>query len=46
MTVRESRDLAAGQRFRKGARVFEIQAVRDPDETGRFQLALGREVSG
>lgn len=29
-------DIAAGMRFRKGARVFNIKAVTDPDETGRF----------
>lgn len=46
VTVRARGDLAAGQRFRKGARVFEIQTLRDPDETGRFQLALCREVTG
>lgn len=46
VTVRSRGDLVAGQRFRKGARVFEILAVRDPDETGRFQLALCREVTG
>ena len=46
VTVRARSDLAAGQRFLKGGRLFEIQAVRDPDETGRFQLALCREVTG
>ncbi|TRL30669.1 phage head closure protein [Rhizobium straminoryzae] len=28
--------VAAGQRLRKGTRIFAIQAVRDPDESGRF----------
>lgn len=46
VTVRARADLAAGQRFRKGARVFQILALRDPDETGRFQVALCREVTG
>jgi SPP1 family predicted phage head-tail adaptor len=46
VTVRARGDLVAGQRFLKGARVFEIEAVRDPDETGRFQVALCREVTG
>ena len=46
VTLRARGDLSAGQRFRKGGRVFEILALRDPDETGRFQLALCREVSG
>jgi SPP1 family predicted phage head-tail adaptor len=46
VTVRARADLASGQRFRKGARVFDILALRDPDETGRFQVALCREVTG
>ncbi|MCJ8240280.1 phage head closure protein [Peteryoungia algae] len=46
VTVRARGDLNPGQRFRKGARVFEILAVRDPDETGRYQRALCREVTG
>lgn len=46
VTVRTRGDLAAGLRFRKGARVFDILALRDPDETGRFQVALCREVTG
>ena len=46
VTVRARGDLVPGQQLRKGARVFEILAVRDPDETGRFQLALCREVTG
>ncbi|NTJ41710.1 phage head closure protein [Agrobacterium larrymoorei] len=29
-------DIAAGMRFRKGARLFNIRLVMDPDETGRF----------
>lgn len=46
VTVRARGDLSAGQRFRNGARLFEILALRDPDESGRFQLALCREVTG
>ena len=46
VTVRARSDLATGERFRKGARMFDILAVRDPDETGRFQVALCREVTG
>ncbi|MFN3720820.1 MAG: phage head closure protein [Rhizobium rhizophilum] len=46
VTVRARGDLTAGQRFRKGTRFFEIEAVRDPDESGRFRLALCREVAG
>lgn len=46
VTLRARSDLRPGQRLRKGARVFEILAVRDLDETGRFALALCREVTG
>lgn len=28
--------VTAGQRLRQGTRIFAIQAVRDPDESGRF----------
>lgn len=45
VTVRARGDLGVGQRFRKGTRVFDILALRDPDETGRFQVALCREVT-
>ncbi|CAD7027296.1 head-tail adaptor protein [Pseudorhizobium endolithicum] len=31
-------DIVAGQRFRKGTRVFSVKLVRDPDETRRFLL--------
>jgi len=30
--------ISAGQRLRKGARVFVIKLVRDPDETGRYLI--------
>jgi SPP1 family predicted phage head-tail adaptor len=46
VTIRARGDLGVGQRFRKGMRVFDILALRDPDETGRFQVALCREVTG
>ncbi|KQW31141.1 head-tail adaptor protein [Rhizobium sp. Root274] len=46
VTLRARGDLTPGQRLRKGARVFEIMALRDLDETGRFALALCREVTG
>ncbi|MFM2281030.1 MAG: hypothetical protein RLZZ444_3261 [Pseudomonadota bacterium] len=35
--------VAPGKRFRKGARLFAIETVRDPDETGRFLVCLCRE---
>lgn len=34
--VRFRNGIAAGQRFRKGARLFCVKAVRDPDETRRY----------
>ena len=46
VTLRARGDLRPGQRLRKGARIFAILAVRDLDETGRFALALCREVTG
>lgn len=30
--------IAAGQRLRKGQRIFAIRAVCDPDETGRYLI--------
>ncbi len=46
VTLRARSDLRPGQRMRKGARIFEILALRDLDETGRFSLTLCREVTG
>jgi SPP1 family predicted phage head-tail adaptor len=46
VTLRARGDLTSGQRLRKGARIFDILALRDLDETGRFVLALCREVTG
>lgn len=34
--VRFRQDIVAGQRFRKGERVFALRLVRDPDETQRY----------
>lgn len=46
VTLRVRADLVPGQRFRKGARLFVIIALRDPDETGRYALARCRESVG
>lgn len=46
VTLRARADVRPGQRLRKGERVFAILALRDLDETGRFVLALCREVTG
>lgn len=37
--------LVAGQRLRKGARLFAIKLVQDPDETGRYLTCLCEEVA-
>ena len=36
-------DVSAGQRFRKGARLFAVKLVQDPDETGRYLTCLCEE---
>lgn len=41
--VRAGPAASAGMRFRKGARIFEIDAVHDPDETGRWLACMCRE---
>ena len=41
--IRHAAGVVAGKRFRKGARVFEIVTVRDPDETGRYLVCRVKE---
>lgn len=41
--VRWRQDIVRGMRFRKGARLFMIEAVFDPDESGRFLTCLCKE---
>jgi SPP1 family predicted phage head-tail adaptor len=36
-------DVAAGQRLRKGTRLFAVKLVQDPDETGRYLTCLCEE---
>lgn len=36
--------IAAGQRFRKGTRLFVIKVVRDPDETRRYLVCQCAET--
>jgi len=43
ITLRSRDDIAAGARFAKAGRVFEIVGVRDPDETGRYLVCDCRE---
>jgi len=40
IVVRSGFDLTTRHRFKLGARIFRIAAIRDPDESGRF-----REIS-
>jgi SPP1 family predicted phage head-tail adaptor len=35
--------VASGQRLRKGARLFAVKLVQDPDETGRYLTCLCEE---
>lgn len=42
--IRHSATVKAGMRFRKGGRLFEILAVHDPDERGRYLVCQAREV--
>ncbi|WP_202615434.1 phage head closure protein [Rhizobium deserti] len=36
-------EIAAGRRLRKGARIFTIKLVRDPDETARYLVCQCEE---
>jgi SPP1 family predicted phage head-tail adaptor len=41
--LRHRQDITAGQRLRKGARVFAIKLTRDPDETRRYLVCQCEE---
>jgi SPP1 family predicted phage head-tail adaptor len=41
--IRHTDAVAPGMRFRKGARVFAIRTIHDPDESGRYLVALVSE---
>lgn len=43
VTLRQEEDVRSGMRFTRGARVFDILTVYDPDETGRYFLCETRE---
>jgi len=43
ITLRFRSDVTMAQRFRKGARIFEILSFQDPDETGRYLVCLCAE---
>lgn len=44
IVLRQRPDIVAGMRFRSGDRLFEILAVFDPDETGRYLQCRCREL--
>lgn len=37
--IRHRDDVLPGMRFRKGARIFTIRTLHDPDEAGRYLVA-------
>lgn len=41
--IRHAGGVLPGKRFRKGARVFEIHTVHDPDETARYLVCRVKE---
>lgn len=43
VTLRARPDLASGMRFTSSDRLFSIETVHDPDETGRFLVCRVRE---
>jgi SPP1 family predicted phage head-tail adaptor len=44
VTLRQGEDVRSGMRFAKGARMFDIVTVYDPDETGRYFQCESREI--
>lgn len=46
IVIRHRNDVAAGDRFRLGTRVFAIRGVRDPEEDGRYLVCLCEEEGG
>lgn len=44
ITLRHRAGVASGMRFVKGARIFEIVTVHDPDESGRYLVCKVKEV--
>ena len=44
ITLRFRDEIASGMRLRKGARLFAIVSVHDPDETGRFLVCRTQET--
>jgi SPP1 family predicted phage head-tail adaptor len=46
IVIRHRGDVAAGDRFRLGARIFAIRGVTDPEEDGRWLVCLCEEEGG
>lgn len=44
IVIRGRSDIASGDRLRLGARVFEIHAIHDRDEDGRYLTCLTQET--
>lgn len=44
ISLRARADVMSGMRLRKGARVFDIVTVHDPDESGRYLVCRVREA--
>jgi SPP1 family predicted phage head-tail adaptor len=42
--IRHAAGVVAGKQFRKGARVFDIVTVHDPDETARYLVCRVKEA--
>jgi len=43
--LRHSSQILPGHRFVKSSRIFSIETVRDPDETGRYLVCEAKEQS-
>jgi SPP1 family predicted phage head-tail adaptor len=43
VTIRKRDGIRSGMRFMKGARIFDILTIHDPDETGRYLICRVRE---
>ena len=41
--LRQPLDITSDMRIRKGTRVFAIDTIHDPDESGRYWLVVARE---
>ncbi|MBL0936179.1 MAG: phage head closure protein [Rhizobiaceae bacterium] len=44
ITMRHRADIFRRMRFRRGERVFAIETITDPDETGRYLVCETRET--